>query len=89
MRYSSSKFNQLAKKKHFKRYALKRIFKFIGFFYAIFSFWDMVDFVLNIHSVLVYDLDEFKEKFMLGELHPPKPPFHGELRGLGSQPNLG
>ena len=30
-----------------------------------FSFWDMVDFVLNIRSELVWDLNEFRKKIML------------------------
>ena len=45
---------------------LKRIF----YFRVIFIFWDMVDFVFNIRSVLVWDLDEFRHFFMLGGLRP-------------------
>ena len=44
-----------------------------AFFVAIFSFWDMVDFVLNIRSELVWDLTNSEFIFMLGGLHPQVP----------------
>ena len=43
------------------RYVLKLIFEFTSFFYAIFSLWDMVDFILNIRTELVCDLADFRK----------------------------
>ena len=34
----------------------------------------MVDIILKIRSELVWDLNEFRKKYMLGELRSPKPP---------------
>ena len=53
---------------------LKRIFEFTSFYFAIFSLSDMVDFILNIRSELVWDFNEFRNKFMLGGLSHPKTP---------------
>ena len=44
------------------RNVLKRIFEFLSFFVAIFSLWDILDFVLNIRSELVWGLDECRKK---------------------------
>ena len=46
------------------RNVLKRNFLVQEFFFCDFSFRDVVDFVLNIRSVLVWDLDEFRYFFM-------------------------
>ena len=48
------------------------------FFCTIFSFWDRVNLVLNIRSVLVCDLDIFrKKKMMLEGLCPLNTPLRG------------
>ena len=36
-------------------------------------FWDMVDFVVNIRSVLVWDLDKFRKIYILGGLRLQTP----------------
>ena len=41
---------------------------FLGYEFFL-SFWDMVNFVLNIRSKLVWDLNKFRKYFMLGRLH--------------------
>ena len=82
VRYGRSKCNQLAKKNKIvsqkMHNVLKRIFCSAIFFVMMFSFWDMVDFFLvNIHSVLISDLDEFRHFIMFGGLRPITPDAFG------------
>ena len=45
--------------------------------FAIFSFWDMFDFVLDICSKLVWVLDEFRKEILWGELRLQAPDAYG------------
>ena len=58
------------------RYVLKRICQFLSFS-EIFSFWDIIDFVLDIRSELVWVLDEFIKIIAQGVSTPTKPGFTG------------
>ena len=71
------------KKIHPKRCAMfwNNFFSSRIFLFAIFSFWDMVDFAFNICSELIWDLDKFRILFSAHPNHPflgALPPSGGE-----------